>query len=171
MSAERWGRVGPQHRAPTCKSVKDNDQQIFKTTKPQNKDRSSGEPINQISYTSIHQIMADKTIVVVTGANTGLGYEIVRSLCGSDHAYHILLGGRSVEKARNASEDANTEFPNTQSSIQAVQIDIEDDASIDALFKDVESRYGRVDVLVNNAGTSVPIPHSFLDTYRYRRPI
>lgn len=99
--------------------------------------------------------MADSSsIVLITGANTGLGYEIVRALCSSGQSYRILLGGRSLQRAEAAAKKALDEFPQTPSRIEAVQIDIEDDKSIEALVQQVESQHGRLDVLVNNAGKS-----------------
>lgn len=107
--------------------------------------------------------MATKRIVLVTGANTGLGYQIVRALSGSDRSYEILLGGRSIEKARKAADDARTEFPDSQSRIHPVQIDIEDDASIATLFEKVEEDFSKLDVLINNAGT---VPHPPTQPYK-----
>lgn len=94
----------------------------------------------------------DKKIILITGANTGLGFEIVRALCSSAEQYQILLGGRSVERAEEAVKKALEEHPKTQSGIEAVQIDIDDDKSMDSLFQQVQSKYGRLDVLINNAG-------------------
>lgn len=96
--------------------------------------------------------MSDKNIVLITGANTGLGYEAVRALCASDRAHEILLGGRDIGKAKAAAESAKSEFPQSMSVLHAVQIDIEDDDSINALFDHVKKTYGRLDTLVNNAG-------------------
>jgi NAD(P)-dependent dehydrogenase (short-subunit alcohol dehydrogenase family) len=96
--------------------------------------------------------MASTPILLITGANTGLGYETVRSLCQSAKAYIILLGGRSIDKANEAAEKIQAEFPKTQSSITTVQIDIEDDDSISQLAEHISSEYGRLDILINNAG-------------------
>ena len=96
--------------------------------------------------------MDHKTIVLVTGANTGLGFEIVRALCSSEKAYEVLLGGRSLTKAEQAINVAMKEFPFTRSRVWPVQVDIEDDESIQALFDEVQKKYGRLDSLVNNAG-------------------
>lgn len=98
--------------------------------------------------------MTDKTIVLITGANTGLGYQIVRALYSSDKAYEILLGGRSIEKAQQATQDVEAEFSSSKSHIETVQIDIEDDQSIQNLREHIKSKFGRLDVLVNNAGLS-----------------
>ena len=102
--------------------------------------------------------MSDKNIVLITGANTGLGYEAVRALCASDRVYEILLGGRDIGKAKAAVESAKSEFPQSKSALNAVQINIEDDASINALFDHVKKTYGRLDTLVNNAGMLASFP-------------
>lgn len=96
--------------------------------------------------------MASKSIVLITGANTGLGFETVKSLCRSSHAYTILLGGRSLDKADAAAERARVEFPETSSVIKTVQIDVEDDDSIARVSEHISEEYGRLDTLINNAG-------------------
>ena len=96
--------------------------------------------------------MDQKTIVLVTGANTGLGFEMVRALCSSDKAYEILVGGRSLVKAEEAANAVMKEFSSTGSTVWPMQIDIEDDESIQAIFDEVQTRFGRLDALVNNAG-------------------
>ncbi|RDA84974.1 hypothetical protein CP532_3897 [Ophiocordyceps camponoti-leonardi (nom. inval.)] len=98
--------------------------------------------------------MADRKVVLITGANTGLGYQMVRALCGSDKAYEILVGGRSMEKAKKAVEDAVAEFPSSKSRVSAIQVDVESDDSIQAAFDKVKSDHGRLDALVNNAGAT-----------------
>jgi NAD(P)-dependent dehydrogenase (short-subunit alcohol dehydrogenase family) len=96
--------------------------------------------------------MASNPIILITGANTGLGFETVRSLCHSPKAYTILLGGRNIEKANAAVKEVQTEFPRCPSVITAVQVDIEDDNSISRAFEHVATQYGRLDILINNAG-------------------
>ncbi|KIX98126.1 uncharacterized protein Z520_06206 [Fonsecaea multimorphosa CBS 102226] len=97
--------------------------------------------------------MAANTIVLITGANTGLGLETVKSLLQSSKTYTILLGGRSFEKATTAAKQVKEEFPKSQSTVTPVQIDIDDDQSIKKLSETLEKDYGRLDVLVNNAGS------------------
>ena len=96
----------------------------------------------------------DKVIVLVTGANAGLGFEMIRALFSSDKAYELLLGGRSLVKAEQAADAIMKEFPSTRSRVWPVQIDIEDDESIQGIFDEVETKFGRLDALVNNAGMS-----------------
>lgn len=96
--------------------------------------------------------MDGRKIVLVTGANAGLGFQMARALCGSNESYEILLGGRSLQKAQKAASDVLAEFPQTASHVSPIQVDIEDDASIEAAFEEVQTKFGRLDALVNNAG-------------------
>lgn len=96
--------------------------------------------------------MSTKDIVLITGANTGLGYETVLSLLKSPKPYHILLGSRSLDKGRVAAEKATTDASGTLSTVEAVQIDVTDDASIQALREHIETKFSRLDILINNAG-------------------
>ncbi|PVI04509.1 NAD(P)-binding protein [Periconia macrospinosa] len=96
----------------------------------------------------------NKTIVLVTGANTGIGYETVKALYESSTPHTILMGSRSLDKAHEAIKKIQTDVPSSPSEILPVQIDIEDDASIEKLSQFIESTYGKLDALVNNAGGS-----------------
>ena len=96
--------------------------------------------------------MAESSVVLITGGNTGIGFECVKALYASPQAHTILMGSRSLEKATEAISKLQTEIADSKSEVIPIQIDIEDDASIDAAVKEVESRYGRIDTLLNNAG-------------------
>jgi NAD(P)-dependent dehydrogenase (short-subunit alcohol dehydrogenase family) len=99
--------------------------------------------------------MVSQQVILVTGANTGLGFQVIRALSSSSQAYNILLGGRSFSKAEQAVKAITEEFPSSQSKLFPIQIDIEDDNSIEAAFKEVQTKFGRLDALVNNAGKQV----------------
>jgi NADP-dependent 3-hydroxy acid dehydrogenase YdfG len=90
------------------------------------------------------------TIVLITGANGGLGLATVNALCASQNDYTILLGGRSLDKAKKAASQIDSARGDMV--VDPVQIDIEDDSSIENLMKVVTEKYGRLDVLINNAG-------------------
>ena len=95
------------------------------------------------------------SIILVTGGNTGLGLEIVKSLLRSSQTYTILLGGRSLDKATAAAKSAaaaTEEEKGSKSTVEPIQIDIDDDESIKTCVESVERRWGRLDILVNNAG-------------------
>ncbi|WPH01321.1 Hypothetical protein R9X50_00416000 [Acrodontium crateriforme] len=94
-------------------------------------------------------------IVLITGANTGIGYQIVRALCASTSKYNIILSGRSLDKVNRAVADAKAEFPSSPSQLEPLQVDIEHDDSILKAFEAVKSKYGKIDALVNNAGAQL----------------
>jgi NAD(P)-dependent dehydrogenase (short-subunit alcohol dehydrogenase family) len=96
--------------------------------------------------------MANKTIVFITGANTGLGYEAVKALYKSDKPYEILLGSRDVSKGDEAISTLQKEVSSSPSAITTIQIDIESDDSIQKAYDTITSKYGKVDTLINNAG-------------------
>lgn len=105
--------------------------------------------------------MTDSRIVLITGGNTGIGYESVKALYASSHPHTILMGSRSLEKANESISKLKNEVSGSKSELVPIQIDIEDDASIEKAFGEVESKYGRVDTLVNNAGKGLPFLRSY----------
>lgn len=95
---------------------------------------------------------SQSTIVLITGANTGLGYEAIKALLKTNNTYTILLGCRSISKGEAAIKSLQSEVPDSKSIIAPVQVDVESDESIQAAFDTISKEYGRVDVLINNAG-------------------
>lgn len=85
-------------------------------------------------------------IALVTGANRGLGREIVRQL--SKRGMTVILGARDPGKG----EKAAAEISSDSGEILPRRLDVTDQTTIDALASEVEERFGRLDVLVNNAG-------------------
>ncbi|PSN74248.1 NAD(P)-binding protein [Corynespora cassiicola Philippines] len=93
----------------------------------------------------------DQTIVLITGANGGIGFELASQLL-QDPSKHVLLGARSPEKGNAAvSELQSRKLPGT---VEFLKIDVSDEASIKEAAKEVEAKYGRLDALVNNAGVA-----------------
>ncbi|QWF77338.1 SDR family oxidoreductase [Amycolatopsis sp. CA-230715] len=88
-------------------------------------------------------------VALVTGANKGIGKEIVHQLAlrGST-AY---LGARDPERGRAAVEDLND---GGELDIRYVQLDVTDPGSVEAAVRRIEAETGRLDVLVNNAGVA-----------------
>jgi NAD(P)-dependent dehydrogenase (short-subunit alcohol dehydrogenase family) len=98
--------------------------------------------------------MTEKHVVLITGGNTGIGYETVKALYASSEVYTILMGSRSFEKAKTAISTLQTANTSSKSEIVPVQLDIEDDTSIQDAFSEVSEKYGKIDTLINNAGGS-----------------
>ncbi|EXJ59159.1 hypothetical protein A1O7_06590 [Cladophialophora yegresii CBS 114405] len=97
-------------------------------------------------------ITSDHTLVLVSGANQGLGYETVKKLAAEQANYHILLGSRSFERGKQAASGITHLAQGT--SVEPIELDMDSDDSIAKAAKYVSEKYGRLDVLFNNAGIS-----------------
>jgi len=87
-------------------------------------------------------------VTLVTGANSGIGYETAKAL--ADHGAHVILACRDQEKARRARDKLESELD--RSSLELVDLDLADLVSVRRAADAVLSRHARLDVLVNNAG-------------------
>jgi NAD(P)-dependent dehydrogenase (short-subunit alcohol dehydrogenase family) len=85
------------------------------------------------------------TATLITGANKGLGFETARRLVAAGHS--VYIGSRDAERGRRAAE---------QLGARAVQLDVTDDASVQAAVKAIEADAG-LDVLINNAGIAAEL--------------
>jgi len=91
----------------------------------------------------------DKRLAVVTGGNKGIGYEICRQLARK--GLRVVLTSRDAEKGW----EARKKLEKDGLEVQHHQLEVTDQASVAALARHIESEYGRVDVLVNNAGVLI----------------
>ncbi|KAL2848295.1 hypothetical protein BJX68DRAFT_238839 [Aspergillus pseudodeflectus] len=98
--------------------------------------------------------MADPKIVFITGANTGIGFQIVKALYSADKPYTVIVGSRSLSKAEDAISSLKTEFPASTNTLVPLTVDIESDESIESAAAEVE-KFGRIDALINNAGAQI----------------
>lgn len=100
--------------------------------------------------------MADQKIVLITGGNTGIGYETVKAFLQSEQQpYCVLMGSRSLDKAHAAIAQLQTEVPQATANhhrVEAVQIDVASDESIQKAVETVKASHSHLDALINNAG-------------------
>jgi NAD(P)-dependent dehydrogenase (short-subunit alcohol dehydrogenase family) len=75
----------------------------------------------------------NQTIVLITGANTGIGCETVKALLQSDRSYHVLMGIRDLQKGKQALISLKGVALNTKSTTELLQIDVSSDESISEL--------------------------------------
>jgi NAD(P)-dependent dehydrogenase (short-subunit alcohol dehydrogenase family) len=92
---------------------------------------------------------ATTPIAVVTGANRGLGLEIARQLAA--RSMHVVMTARSVELADAAVAQVRAQGGDAS----AFVIDVRDEDAGTRLATHLRERFGRVDVLINNAGVSL----------------
>ncbi|GAB2539820.1 SDR family oxidoreductase [Rhodanobacter koreensis] len=85
-------------------------------------------------------------VALVSGANRGLGFEVARQL--SERGMTVLLGARDLDKGLRAAR----QLAGAPGEVIAVQLDVTRQDEVDALARWIEITYGRLDVLVNNAG-------------------
>jgi NAD(P)-dependent dehydrogenase (short-subunit alcohol dehydrogenase family) len=86
----------------------------------------------------------NESIAIVTGANRGIGLEVVSQL--AKLGFKVFLGSRELSKGQSAAAALQ------DNRVEAVQLDVVDQSSIDRLRETIKQRYGKLDVLVNNAG-------------------
>ncbi|MFJ2176329.1 SDR family oxidoreductase [Streptomyces sp. NPDC101062] len=90
-----------------------------------------------------------RRVAVVTGAGSGIGRAVAVALNGA--GWSVVLAGR---RAETLEETAGAMGPGAD--VAAVPTDVSQPADVDALFAAVRERYGRLDLLFNNAGTFGP---------------
>lgn len=89
--------------------------------------------------------------VLVTGANTGIGFQIARHLVGK--GARVLLGSRSPTRGEEAASRIRAEHPGRD--VEVVELDLADMTSIRSAAERVQGE-ARLDVLINNAGLMMP---------------
>nr|OQO30257.1 hypothetical protein B0A51_01805 [Rachicladosporium sp. CCFEE 5018] len=103
--------------------------------------------------------MASPRVVLITGANSGIGYETAKAFLQSTKPYHVLFGSRSIDKGNAALKALQDECPQASNKAELLLVDVTSDDSIDQAFKQIKKSPGRLDVLINNAGANFDIPH------------
>lgn len=89
---------------------------------------------------------------LITGANTGLGFEMARALAAQ--GTHVVVAGRNPDKVQAAIGTIGDEAPNT--SLEAGIVDLNSLASVRAFAATFRASHDRLDILINNAGVMVP---------------
>src|SRR4051794_3038510 len=90
-----------------------------------------------------------RRVAVVTGGNRGIGFEVNRQLARK--GLRVVLTGRDRAKAEQAASSLRGEGLD----FVAHPLDVTDPESVSTLERFVRDRFGRLDVLVNNAGVSL----------------
>ncbi|WVR03436.1 hypothetical protein IAU60_000427 [Kwoniella sp. DSM 27419] len=100
----------------------------------------------------------DNTIILITGGNTGIGYATAQALLlDASKRYTIIITSRSISKSTSAAEQLRNDPDHAKaiesgSEVVPVELDIDSDESAKKVHDILADKYGRIDVLVNNAG-------------------
>lgn len=98
--------------------------------------------------------MSPPTIVLITGANQGIGYQVAKQLLALPN-YYVLLGSRDPAAGAAAASSLDP----TGKSIEPIILDVTDDASIERATAYISQTFGSLDTLINNAGINAELGH------------
>jgi NAD(P)-dependent dehydrogenase (short-subunit alcohol dehydrogenase family) len=87
-------------------------------------------------------------IALVTGANKGLGFSMSRKL--AQQGIKVLMGGRDISRGKEATQILLDEGLD----VAFVQLDVTVSSTIQSTVKEIENQFGKLDILINNAGIS-----------------
>jgi 2-deoxy-D-gluconate 3-dehydrogenase len=100
-------------------------------------------------------------VAIVTGGNGGIGLGMARGLAWA--GAHVVVAARNREKSRAAVAELERLAP-----ALAVEVDVTDETSVEAMVRTATERFGRVDILINNAGTNIRKPAHVLSLAEWR---
>jgi NAD(P)-dependent dehydrogenase (short-subunit alcohol dehydrogenase family) len=89
-------------------------------------------------------------IALVTGGGSGIGAEVVQAL--ANDGWKVVITGRRQE----ALESVILKSKKSSGELIAIIADVTDEKSVKNLFSEIKDKYGRLDLLFNNAGTGAP---------------
>ena len=89
-------------------------------------------------------------VALVTGAGSGSGRAV--SIALLNEGYALTLGGRRLEALQETAAEAGAD----ENSTLCVSCDVGDPQQVKSMFEEAESRFGRLDLLFNNAGGHTP---------------
>ena len=90
-------------------------------------------------------------VALVTGSSSGIGAQVARRL--AKDGYQVVVNSRTAEAGQAVADEIGGTY---------LQADVGDEGQAQGLVQEVTSRFGRLDVLVNNAGTTERIAHGNL---------
>src|SRR5215469_772446 len=93
--------------------------------------------------------MSAQRVALITGANKGIGFETARQL--AQQGVKVLLGARNAARGEEAAAKLRAEGLD----VEFIALDLDDPASYAAAAGQIEQRFGKLDILINNAGVNL----------------
>src|SRR5207253_1032450 len=94
----------------------------------------------------------ERPVGLITGAATGIGSSV--ALASAKNGYDVVINySRSDEAAKKTARDAESAGARTV----VYRCDVSDDAGVRAMLEATKQQFGRLDVLINNAGTTIDV--------------
>jgi len=94
------------------------------------------------------------SIVLISGANSGIGFAASGVIAKASEGYHVIMASRNAENGEKALAEVKA-MEGIKGSLSTIQLDQDDPASIKRAAQEIETQFGRLDVLVNNAAIGV----------------
>jgi NAD(P)-dependent dehydrogenase (short-subunit alcohol dehydrogenase family) len=91
---------------------------------------------------------SERPVAVVTGASRGIGLEVCRQLAALGYA--VVLGSRDLRRAELAAKELDA----AGERVTGAHLEVDNSVNVEQFARWVRERYGRVDVIVNNASTA-----------------
>lgn len=89
-------------------------------------------------------------VALITGGGSGIGAEVARVLASA--GWKVVIAGRR----QDVLDSLAAKIGNSSSEVIAISADVTDEVSVKKLFTEIEKKFGRLDLLFNNAGTVAP---------------
>jgi len=103
-------------------------------------------------------LVSDKRVALITGSSSGIGRGV--ALAFSRGGYNVVINySQSIDQAEETAGDCRE----LGAEALVVKCNVVDDQAVISMMKDCKAEYGRLDVLVNNAGTTMETPPKKMD--------
>ena len=106
--------------------------------------------MSQYSFDEIPKIESGSRVVIVTGANEGIGKVTARELARK--GWHVIVASRNEEKAQNAIDTIRQEINNPRALLDFIQLDLSSLASVRKFVDEFHKRQLPLHLLINNGG-------------------
>ena len=91
----------------------------------------------------------ENQVVLITGANKGLGLETARQIGKEGHS--VIIGSRDHDRGQAAANSLKEDGVN----VELLELDLQNSETVDNAVNYVSDKYGKLDILINNAGAVV----------------